>query len=511
MLRASLAGAAFPCGGRRALGPRSRVAFPPNEALLDAGAFARRFGISGGSSSSSGGERRDPCEGATVGEWGTWGMGDNAAARARQAAGDPEHTRGARGFPLHAGPEPTAREVVEALNTADVESYPRFQKPFSDRLRIDVRAGNGGNPAPMAVRSPSLKGPGYAGNGGSVFLKASRQIESFIDIKQAIRAQDGEDGHGTHRGKHSDDLCVQVPVGTVVRERVYSGYRTVEGRRIFLPQFRYQLIRHDDTFLVAQGGTGGLGPHSFKKGDGRRGTPGERKRLELELRLLNDCAFVGVPNAGKTALLAALSRAHTRIGPEEFSTTRPHVGTILFRDRLEIRLCDLPGLKRGAHADKLMGRRILRHTYRSRALALVVDVARGERPEIDVLEEVKMLHEEACLFDPLNREKPWMVVGTKCDALHKDPLFHLDSLHFRLRAHYGVEVPVVGCSARFGLGLTRVVQTIRRLIYPDQPDLVSRVPAQPYVARPPGVLHGPLQDAPALPPPPLDTLRLPAR
>merc|ERR1712217_395061 len=112
----------------------------------------------------------------------------------------------------------------------------------------------------------------------------------------------------------------------------------------------------------------------------------------------------GKPNAGKTALLAAISRAHTRIGPEEYSTTRPHIGIIRFRDRVELRICDLPGIKYGAHADKDMGRRILRHTYRSRVLAFVVDVARGHDSENDVLHEVEMLREEACLFDPLNRD-----------------------------------------------------------------------------------------------------------
>merc|ERR1712178_227276 len=125
-------------------------------------------------------------------------------------------------------------------------------------------------------------------------------------------------------------------------------------------------------------------------------------------------------------------------------------------------------------ADKDMGRRILRHTYRSRALAFVVDVSRGDRPETDALEEVEMLREEACRFDPLNSEKPWMVVGTKCDSLHRDSLFHLDSLHFRLRARYGADVPVVGTSARFGLGLTRLVRTIRELIFPEALEVSSR-------------------------------------
>lgn len=243
--------------------------------------------------------------------------------------------------------------------------------------------------------------------------------------------------------------------------------------------------------VVATGGIGGVGPRSFKKGDGRRGTPGSRALLELEVRLMNDCTLLGVPNSGKTALLAAMSRAHTRVSPDAYSTTRPHLGTIRFRDRVEIRVCDLPGLKEGAHEDKDVGRRILRHTYRSHALVFVVDVARGERPESDVLQEVEMLREEACLFDPLNREKPWMVVGTKCDALHRDALFHLDSLHFRLRARYGLDVPVVGTSARFGLGLSRLVRTLRKVLFPNDLEPTRRVLAERVDNWLPSPLHEP--------------------
>merc|ERR1712190_396054 len=119
----------------------------------------------------------------------------------------------------------------------------------------------------------------------------------------------------------------------------------------------------------------------------------------------------------------------------------------------------------------------------------MVDVARGQRSETDALNEVEMLREEACQFDPLNREKPWMVVGTKCDALHQDALFHLDSLYFRLGARYGKEVPVVGTSARFGLGLTRLVRTIRGLVFPDALEPLQRVQAGQVITRLPGVLH----------------------
>merc|ERR1712232_99533 len=116
-------------------------------------------------------------------------------------------------------------------------------------------------------------------------------------------------------------------------------------------------------------------------------------------------------------------------------------------------------------------------------------VARGASPSHDAVEEVEALREEACAFDPLNRQKPWLVVGTKCDALHRDALFHLDSLYARLRARHGCEVPVVGTSSRFGLGLTRLVRMIRDLVYPDTLELVNRVPAVPVDMRLPGVVH----------------------
>eukprot|EP00439_Symbiodinium_sp_Y106_P073050 s678_g13.t1 len=414
---------------------------------------------------------------------------DAAALAAHERADElPERARN-KGI---SSADPSPGQVVELFGTEDVESFPRLQKPFVDRIWLSAKAGNGGSPAPNANRRPHLPtGPGYGGHGGNVILKATTQIESFLDVPEKINAEHGGDGHDSSRGKSGKDYVLQVPLGTIIRERVFSGERTPEGRRIFLPQFRYQFLRHEDTYIVAKGGTGGIGPKSFKKGDSRRPTHGQRARLELELRLMNDAALVGMPNAGKTSLLAALSRAHTRIGPEEFSTTRPHVGVIKFRDRVEIRLCDLPGLSEGAHEDKLMGRRILRHMYRSRALAFVVNVARGESSEHDVLAEVEMLREEAIRFEPLNAEKPWMVIGTKCDLLHRDPLFHLDSLFYRLRARYGAEVPVVGTSSRFGLGLTRTVRILRQLIYPDMLEARPRLGADPELQRQPKVLHGP--------------------
>merc|ERR550534_3333406 len=102
---------------------------------------------------------------------------------------------------------------------------------------------------PNSRRRPAnapQKGPGYGGHGGTVFLKCSHLIESFLDVPPKIRAEHGEDGDGTERGMHGKDWCLQVPLGMIVRERVYSGERSDEGRRIFLSQFRYQFLRHQD-------------------------------------------------------------------------------------------------------------------------------------------------------------------------------------------------------------------------------------------------------------------------
>ncbi len=273
---------------------------------------------------------------------------------------DPALITGASG--LGGGPdvahelvESKASEVMTKATEEDVESIPRAVKPFVDWLWVEAKAGNGGDPLPGAMRRQIPVGPGWGGHGANIYMVGSHLTDSFLDIHQKVKARHGENAHGKSRGCHAKHHFIHVPVGTIVRERFWTGLKTCEGRKIHRSVFKHQFlgIYQEETIQIAQGGLGGVGPSSFKKNDGRAATPGVRKLLELELRVITDVALIGTVNSGKTSLLAAMSRAHTRIGPEAYSTTRPHVGVLGFRDGVEVRVCDLPGIEHGASEDKL--------------------------------------------------------------------------------------------------------------------------------------------------------------
>ena len=211
----------------------------------------------------------------------------------------------------------------------------------------------------------------------------------------------------------------------------------------------------------------------------------------------------GYPSGGKSALMAAMTRSHTRIGPEDFSTTRPHTGALKFRDGVNIRVTDLPGILNGASTDKLQGMRVLRHTYRAKLLVFVLDVSRSPpgfdknrqkqlaaaglrqlqnggravettknkessssdksssdadpddahenddspsdthyaHDRLDAFEQFLQLRRECIAHDPLNEHKPFIIVGTKCDRLHRDTLFHLDSIFFRWKGRFSTYAP----------------------------------------------------------------------
>lgn len=227
--------------------------------------------------------------------------------------------------------------------------------------------------------------------------------------------------------------------------------------------------------MVARGGRGGISPSSRQRKDGRAPERNERVNIELELRLVNDAAFIGLPNAGKSSLIASITRQHTRIGPEPHSTSRPHVGVVRYRDGLDLRILDTPPLLKHAHLDKKKGRRVLRHLYRSKLLVYVIDVT--EAAQVDSMEALETLMEEVKSFDDINKTKPELVVATKCDMLHRHSLLNLDSLYFRVRAIYP-DIQVVGTSARFGLGMDRVVELLRELLTPSNLVDARRVPAQ---------------------------------
>ncbi|KEP66301.1 UNVERIFIED_CONTAM: GTP-binding protein [Hammondia hammondi] len=394
-------------------------------------------------------------------------------------------------------------DVMKSLTEEDVENFPRYEKPFVDFLWCEAKAGNGGKPKKNAVRSRNFRGPGYGGHGGNVILEADQRCGDLLQVEQTLQADNGGDAEGTSRGLHAKDRIVKVPLGTIVRKRVATGRLSSEGRRYKQSLFWFQFLFDKQSLAVAAGGRGGLAPSSFKKKDGRLPEPGERNCLELELRLVNDVALIGAPNSGKTSFAAAVTRYQSKIGSESMQTRRPHIGTLRYVDGVEFKLMDLPAVCPGAHQDKSRGMRILRHLYRSRLLVYVVDVARGaslhpvhlgktattteerllltedqplsgaEGPACggvtgqgDPFEDFLYLREEVMKHRKDNEGKKELVIATKCDALHRGSLYHLDSLYHRLRNQFP-EIPIVGVSARFGLGLQEAVSTIRQLLGPE--------------------------------------------
>lgn len=314
-----------------------------------------------------------------------------------------------------------------------------------------------------------MNGPGFGGNGGSVFIKCREGLDSLSHIGGNFRAPNGGDGgdesvnDGNSRGLHADDTAMFVPPGTILRLRVKTGEKDDGGRTIYRRKFIYQFLRDCDSLKLCQGGAGGVAPSSFKKKDGRLGTPGEKKKTELEYRLVSDCALIGDANSGKTSLLGAMTSVLTRIGPEPFSTVRPHVGVVGYRDGLSFRVADLPPLYYGIDDERR--KRLLRHMWRSKVLVYVVDMSREDG---DAYEEFIRLYQQVKDYDPrFFNERKFLVVGTKCDALNKDALFRLDSLHYRLQSRVDSDAVVVGVSARFGLGIKELVDELRHLLYPE--------------------------------------------
>ncbi|SBS82386.1 GTP-binding protein, putative [Plasmodium ovale curtisi] len=283
----------------------------------------------------------------------------------------------------------------------------RNEKRFCDFLWILAKSGKGGKPNYNKRRSKKLKGEGYGGHGGNVILKCKKSIYDLIKIEQKIKANDGEDFKENSRGKDGKDKIIYVPVGTIVRKRLYCKKKNENNRKMFKSIFWYQFLEENDELLIARGGKGGISYSFFKKHDFRLPENSEKIYVELELRLMNDVAFIGIENSGKTSLCSSLSKYYGNINSEMFTTTIPHVSNINYVDGVEIALLDTPYLFYNAHQDKSRGKRILRHLYRSKLIVYVIDVAS------DKLKNVDDLQVEDCYLKSLKEENA-NVHGGRC-------------------------------------------------------------------------------------------------
>ena len=281
-----------------------------------------------------------------------------------------------------------------------------------DQARIHVIAGSGGNGCVSFRREKYVPkgGPdgGDGGRGGSVVLEVDAHVRTLLDCREQprYRADSGRPGSGNRRsGRDGGDLVVRVPPGTVVREP--------EGGAVVA-----DLVRVGERFVAARGGGGGRGNARFATATHqapRRADPGragEERWLDLELKLIADVGFVGLPNAGKSTLLARITRARPRIAPYPFTTLEPHLGIVALDEERQFVAADLPGLIAGAHEGRGLGHQFLRHVERTRVLLFLVE-AGAEAPAHDL----EVLEREVSLHSPALLDKPRRVAITKGDLL----------------------------------------------------------------------------------------------
>jgi len=253
---------------------------------------------------------------------------------------------------------------------------------FLDRAKVRVKAGDGGRGAISFRREAHVPrgGPdgGDGGRGGDVILRTDPQVSTLSDFRfrRALAAKPGGNGSGRDRtGRSAQDLVVKIPAGTIVRD-------AATGEVIA------DLVAPGHDLVIARGGKGGRGNAKFKSSTHQApriaedGQPGEQKEIELELKLVADIGLVGLPNAGKSSLLAALTRARPKIAAYPFTTLSPNLGVLRTDDR-ELVVADIPGLIEGASEGVGLGEEFLRHIERTRLLVHVVDVSRDD-PLADV-------------------------------------------------------------------------------------------------------------------------------
>jgi GTP-binding protein len=284
---------------------------------------------------------------------------------------------------------------------------------FVDEAQLNVRGGDGGAGCTSFRKEAHTPkgGPdgGDGGSGGDVWLQADRNVASLLAFRDHPhrRAESGTHGQGKQRhGASGHDLVVMVPEGTTVRAHDTD---TVLA----------DLVVHGDRWLAARGGRGGRGNLRFLSNARRapsfseQGEYGEERWLRLELRLMADAALIGVPNAGKSTFIAAVSAAKPKIADYPFTTLVPNLGVVRFHDH-EFVLADIPGLIEGAAEGRGLGHRFLRHVERTRVLVVLLDLAPmdGRPPD----EQERILFEELGKYRPELLDRPRLVVGTKADV-----------------------------------------------------------------------------------------------
>jgi GTP-binding protein len=286
---------------------------------------------------------------------------------------------------------------------------------FVDEAFIDIAAGDGGNGC-VSFRHEKYKefgGPdgGDGGRGGHVFAVADPNLNTLVDFRFSRRheAKRGQHGMGSDMfGAAGDDITLKMPVGTIISD--------VETGEVL-----FELLTPGEVTIIAKGGDGGFGNLRFKSAINRAprqktpGWPGERKSLKLELKVLADVGLLGMPNAGKSTLISAVSNARPRIADYPFTTLHPNLGVVRVGPEQSFVIADLPGLIEGASEGAGLGHQFLRHLQRTRLLLHVVDLAPFD--DTDPVAQAKAIVGELKKYDPALYEKPRWLVLNKLDMI----------------------------------------------------------------------------------------------
>jgi len=321
---------------------------------------------------------------------------------------------------------------------------------FIDYVEVDASAGNGGHGCISFHTEKYVPrgGPdgGDGGRGGDVVAVASENLTTLLDYryKRKYKAENGRPGGGDHKsGRSGKSVTLRVPVGTVVKD-VETGQLLVD------------LDEAGAEAVICRGGRGGHGNTYFKSPTNQAprkaqdGQPGESRRLSLELKLLADVGLVGLPNAGKSTILARFSAARPKIADYPFTTLVPNLGIVRLREYKSCVMADIPGLIEGAADGKGLGHQFLRHIQRTGMLVYVIDIN-----DLDLEKTAAVLEDELARFDATLVSRPSVTVITKVDTISESDL---DELSQALPDEY------IYISAVSGVGGDRFLQAIERIL-----------------------------------------------
>jgi GTP-binding protein len=341
---------------------------------------------------------------------------------------------------------------------------------FVDEASIEVRAGRGGHGCVSFRREKYIPkgGPdgGDGGDGGSIWLEADSGLNTLVDFRHArlFQAPNGQPGSGRQcTGKSAEDVVIRVPLGTqviAVETGEHIGDLTEPGQRL----------------CVARGGIGGKGNIHFKSSVNRtprqftEGTPGETRALQLELKVLADVGLLGFPNAGKSTLIRAVSKARPKVADYPFTTLHPNLGVVSLEPGRSFVIADIPGLIEGAAEGAGLGHRFLKHLQRTGLLLHLVEIEPIDGS--DPVEQVRALEAELERFDAELMDKPRWLVVTKLD---QRPVDEQQAAVDQIVRDLGWTGPAFGISSLSGDGLAALTTAMARHLF-DQDDIPSTEP-----------------------------------